>query len=89
MDDAFFARDRLQVALEKLRERLLVVKGDEEDARRLRIYEDAKAERDRLADELREYPATAARLAELLARIVANDTMIGQINAHALSGHSV
>jgi hypothetical protein len=30
------------------------------------------------------YPDAAARLAELLARIVANDQAINQINAHAL-----
>ena len=43
-------------------------------ARRLRVYDEVKAERDRLADELREiYPTTAALLAELLARIIAND----------------
>ena len=41
-------------------------------ARRLRVYDEV--ERDRLADELREiYPTTAALLAELLARIIAND----------------
>jgi hypothetical protein len=85
MYDAFFARDRLQVALEKLRERLLVVQADEEDARRLHIYEDAEAERDRLAAELRDfYPDVAERLAELLARIVANDEAIERINAHGL-----
>jgi hypothetical protein len=61
------------------------VKADEEDARRLRIYEEVATERDRLADELREfYPATAARLAELLARIVANDREVEHLNAHAL-----
>jgi hypothetical protein len=85
MEDAAFQRDRLQVAVTKLRERLVSVKADEEDARRLRAYDEVAAERDRLADELREfYPATAARLAELLARIVANDQVVEQINAHRL-----
>jgi hypothetical protein len=42
--------------------------------RAARAYDEVAAERDRLADELREfYPATAALLAELLARILAND----------------
>ena len=33
MEDAAFQRDRLQVAVTKLRERLIAVKADEEDAR--------------------------------------------------------
>jgi hypothetical protein len=85
MEDAAFQRDRLQVAVTKLRERLVAVKADEEDARRLRVYEEVAAERDLLADELREfYPATATRLAELLARIVANDQAVERINANGL-----
>jgi hypothetical protein len=85
MEDAAFERDRMATAVEQLRARLLVVKADEEDARRLRIYEDAKLERDRLAEELREfYPTVAERLAELLAKIAANDEAIERINAHGL-----
>jgi hypothetical protein len=85
MEDAAFQRDRLQVAVTKLRERLVEVKADEEDAQRLRIYEDAKAERDRLAEELREfYPGVAEQLADLLSRIVANDREVEHLNAHAL-----
>jgi hypothetical protein len=85
MEDTAFERDRMQAAVTKLRERLVVVKADEEDARRLRVYEDAKLERDRLAQELRDfYPDVAERLAELLARIVANDEAIERINAHGL-----
>ena len=85
MEDAAFQRDRLQVAVTKLRERLVAVKADEEDARRLRVYEEVSAERDQLADELRDfYPGVAERLAELLARIVANDEAVERINAHGL-----
>ena len=85
MEDSAFERDRMATAVEQLRARLLVVKADEEDARRLRIYEDAKAERDRLAAELRDfYPDVAERLAELLARIAANDEAIERINAYGL-----
>jgi hypothetical protein len=85
MEDAAFQRDRLQVAVTKLRERLIAVKADEEDARRLRVYEEVAAERDRLAAELRDfYPDVAERLAELLARIVANDREVEHLNAHAL-----
>ena len=68
MEDAAFQRDRLQVAVTKLRERLIAVKADEEDARRLLVYDRVKAERDQIADELRDfYPGVAARLADLLA----------------------
>jgi hypothetical protein len=85
MEDSAFERDRMATAVEQLRARLLVVKADEEDARRLRVYEDAKLERDRLADELKSfYPDVAERLAELLARIVANYEVIERINAHGL-----
>jgi hypothetical protein len=85
MDDAIFARDRLQVALEKLRERLIAVQAEEENTRRLRIYEDAEAERDQLAQELRSsYPGVAERLADLLARIAANDQAVERINANGL-----
>jgi hypothetical protein len=59
--------------------------ADEEDARRLRVYEDTKTERDQLADELREfYPDVAERLADLLAKIAANDDAIERINANGL-----
>jgi hypothetical protein len=38
-------------------------------ARRLRVYDEVKAERDRLADELREiYPTTAALMARIIAQ---------------------
>jgi hypothetical protein len=85
MEDAAFRRDRMSVAVTQLRERLVVVKADEEDARRLHLYEEAQTERDKLAKELREfYPSVAVRLAALLARIVANDEAIERINARAL-----
>jgi hypothetical protein len=85
MEDSAFERDRMATAVTKLRERLIAVKAGEEDARRLRAYDEIAAERDRLAQELKEfYPDVAERLAELLARIVANDAEIERINAHAL-----
>jgi hypothetical protein len=85
MDDAAFEQDRLLAALEKLRARLVVVKADEENARRLKAYAAAAAERDALASQLAEfYPAMSERLAELLGRIAANDATIDRINANAL-----
>jgi hypothetical protein len=85
MEDSAFERDRMATAVEQLRARLLVVKADEEDARRLLVYDRVKAERDQLADELRAlYPAVADQLVELLARIAANDREVEYINAHAM-----
>src|SRR5262249_49347332 len=54
------------------------------NARRERAYQTVEAERDQLAEELKSYPEIAARLADLLVRIVANDAEIERINAHAL-----
>ena len=85
MDDAAFRRDRLQAALEKLRERLAQLKYQEENARRQVVYDKAKAVRDELASELADlYPAFAQKLVELLARVVINDREIDYINNHAL-----
>lgn len=53
-------------------------------ARRWLAYEKAEAERDKLADELaRVYPPIAEQLAELAARMAANDKQIDVINEHA------
>jgi hypothetical protein len=85
MDDAAFRRDRLRAALGKLRDRLAELKDQEEDARRQVAYDKAEALRDELAGELADlYPALAQKLAELLARIAANDREIEYINGHAL-----
>ena len=57
----------------------------EEDDRRRVAYEDARAERDQLAEELaRVYPPLAAQLADLLGRLRASDDRIEYMNAHAL-----
>ena len=84
-DDAAFRRDRLQVALEKLQERLAQLKDQEENARRQVVYDKAKVVRDELANELADlYPALAQKLVELLARVVVNDREIDYINNRAL-----
>jgi hypothetical protein len=85
MGDTAFRRDRLQAALEKLRERLAQLKDQEEHARRQVAYDEAKAVRDELAKELADlYPAFAQKLVELLVRVVINDGEIDYINDHAL-----
>lgn len=58
MDNAVFRRDRMQAAVTKLGERLRELKAKEEDQRRWLAYEKARAERDKLATELKDlYPA--------------------------------
>jgi hypothetical protein len=74
MGDATFARDRLSAAVPRQQKRRKELLAAEEDARRWVAYEQAKAEPDRLAEELaRVYPPIAEQLAELVARIDAND----------------
>ena len=85
MDDAAFRRDRLQVAAKRLGERLREVRADEEDQRRRIAYKKAKAERDKLAAELKAiYPPIEAQFRDLMTRIDANDKQIEYINAHVL-----
>lgn len=85
MDDAAFRRDRMQVAVTKLGVRLSELRAQEEDHRRRLAYERARAERDKLAAELKDvYPALAARVADLVARVDANDREIVRINTRAM-----
>jgi hypothetical protein len=87
MDDAVFRRDRLQVAVKRLRERLLVVRAAEENDRRQRDYEKAIGVRDKLAQELTQvYPAAATQLADLMTRIEANDRELEYINSRLPAG---
>jgi hypothetical protein len=82
MDDAAFRRDRLQVAAKRLGERLREVRADEEDQRRRIAYMKAKAERDKLAAELKAiYPPIEAQFRDLMTRIDTNDKQIKYINA--------
>jgi hypothetical protein len=68
-------------ARRRLRERLRVVKAQEEQARRQAAYGAALVERDALAKELAAvYPPIAEKLADLAARIAANDAVIERVN---------
>lgn len=85
MNDAAFARDRLQTALPKLKQRLKDLRDDVEDARRRALYDKLAAERDSLAAELREaYPSFAEKIADILSRCAANDREIEYLNGHML-----
>jgi hypothetical protein len=76
---------RLQAAVTKLGERLKQLQDQEENERRQLAYDKAKVVRDQLAAELADlYPAFAQKLAELFARVAANDREIEHINKHAL-----
>jgi hypothetical protein len=87
MEDAVFRRDRLQVAVKRLGQRLLEVRAAEENHRRQRDYEKALVERDKLAQELtRLYPQAAATLADLMTRIDASDREIEFINSRLPAG---
>jgi hypothetical protein len=50
-----FRRERLRTAVTRLRDRLQEVKRQEKNERRWIAYEKAKAERDKLAAELKEF----------------------------------
>ena len=81
MEDAAFARDRLQAALPRLQDRLTELRAAEEDARRWVAYNAAKAERDKLAEELaRVYPPLVAQLVDLMARLAASDRALDACN---------
>jgi len=84
MEDASFRRDRLLTAVTKLKDRLQQLKAQETNEKRWQAYEAVKAERDKLSAELKEiYPTFTARLADLLARIQANDREVDRINLRA------
>ena len=85
MEDAAFRRDRMQVAVQRLGERLREVRRQEDQARRRAAYDAALVERDKLASELAAvYPGIAAQLADVVARIAANDAVIEGINRKQL-----
>ena len=87
MEDAAFRRSRLQTAVTRLQERLKEVRANEEDQRRWIAYEKAKAERDKLAEELKAiYPSFEAQLRDLLPRIAENDRQIEYINVRLPTG---
>jgi hypothetical protein len=80
-EDAAFGRDRLQVAVEKLGDRLKELQRREETQRCKIAYDRVRAERDTLAEELaRVYPPVAAQLVDLLGRIAANNEQVDFIN---------
>jgi hypothetical protein len=82
--DASFREERLTVAIERLKQRhTFAVAREKEMARKAEIAE-IEEERDQLLQELREkYPRLAGELADLMARVKANND---KCRAHYLSG---
>jgi hypothetical protein len=87
MDDAVFRHDRLNEVVKQLGQRLAELKFLEDDDQRRAAYDQVQEQRDQLAKELADtYPEAAQRIAELLGRIVANDTEIARVNLKTPSG---
>jgi hypothetical protein len=85
MEDAAFRRERLQTAVSRLKDRLKEVKAQEENQRRWIAYEKVKADRDKLAAELKaSYPSIEAQLGELIAKVATNDREIEYVNSQVL-----
>jgi DNA repair exonuclease SbcCD ATPase subunit len=85
MEDAQFKRERLQTAVARLQVRLKEAKAEEENQRRRATYEKLKAERDRLAAELKAvYPDIEAKLGKLVSDLERNEREIFFINCHEL-----
>jgi hypothetical protein len=76
-----FAIERLTTALDALRAALQTTRSREEESRRAALHAEVTAERDAIADELREkYPALAGELVELLTRIKASNGRVEALN---------
>jgi hypothetical protein len=87
MESDHFIAERMQVALAELDVRHKELAADEEDARRLTRYAEVSAERDALAQELKElYPPFAERFRDLMTRIGRIDTEVAIINRHLPRG---
>jgi hypothetical protein len=87
MENAVFRRERLQTAVSRLQERLKEFRAQEENQQRWIACEKVKAERDKLAAELKaSYPSIESQLGQLIAKVEANDREIEFVNAQALPG---
>jgi len=85
MQDARFRHERRQTAVTRLKERLREVEALEEDHRRRKIHDEARAIRDQLAAKLKAiYPSIEAQLGELIGMIEKNDREIEFVNTQAL-----
>jgi hypothetical protein len=87
MEDALFKRDRANAAISRLNDRLGELRHLEDQACRRKAYDEAREERDKLAQELADlYPGFAPKLTDVLTRIVANDRVLKIINTQLPEG---
>ena len=83
---AMLTRDRLQASLPHLHARHKQLQAKEYEVRWYAKLEEVEAKRDALVEELRVYPAIAAKLVDILSRIPAIDAEVSRINGSAPSG---
>jgi chromosome segregation ATPase len=80
-DDLTLQISRLEAAIGRLSDKLNEARHREKEAAKLRLYEEAKSERDALVEDIRTiYPEAAAKIAALLPRIEPLDQRIMAIN---------
>ena len=84
---AMLVRDRLQAALPRLQQQLKLARERECIAAWRADFENVRAKRDAMVQELREiYPTAIATLVDLMQRIAATDEEVSRINGSAPSG---
>lgn len=87
LDEARFRSERLDVARDRLTDALREAQAREAETARRNEYEAARRERDALAKDLATvYPEAAAKIADLLRRMVANDARLAAVNASRPAG---
>jgi hypothetical protein len=86
MADCAFRFDRLMVARARLDERRRELEAHENNDRRRVAYDAAVAERDRIAEELADYPAIVEKLVKLFAALAQNNLEITRVNAQLPDG---
>jgi response regulator RpfG family c-di-GMP phosphodiesterase len=89
LEDLSLQVARLEAAVDRLAGQLEAAQTREGEAARVKLYDEAKAERDALEEDIRRiYPEAAATIAALLVRIEAADQKVAAANerlpAHAL-----
>ncbi len=85
LDEFSLTASRLEAAIDRLTGQLETAR--EAEVAKSKLYEDAKAERDALVEDIRKiYPGAAARIAALLPRIEAADTKITAANRDLPAG---
>ncbi len=89
LEDQTLQAARLEAAIDRLAGQLEMARTREAEAVRVRVYNEAKAERDALAGDIQTiYPEAAAAIAALLVRIEAADQKVAAANQDRPAGVS-